>query len=59
MSVPPMDDKSRGFKEHMLEYWSLHIMRQTLFVREKHIIVITINFLNRNFVLMCNLLMQE
>ena len=38
-------------------HWSFQIMIQTLFVRNKHIIIRIIHFLNRNFFIVCNLLL--
>ena len=54
-----MDFKRRYFKENAVEYWAFCIMDQTLFVRNKHIIIRMLHFLHRNFVLICYVIMWE
>ena len=55
----PISCKSIGFEEPVVGYWSWKIMSHTIFVRNKHIIIIIINFLNSNFVILCNILLWE
>ena len=51
MSIPPMPYNIRFLKDSVVVYWIFHIMRQTLIVRNNHIIIIIIHFLSSNFFL--------
>ena len=51
--------KRRGFWEPDVAYWKLFIMNQTLFTRNKEIIIIIMHSLHNNFVMVYNILLWE